>query len=444
MKETKIIDYKSAMKYLETVSQYGSELGLETIKELLKRIDNPQDKLSYIHVAGTNGKGSTAAYISFILAQARYKVGRYSSPAVFSYWERIQITDAKSTKMISNDSIVKHLNIIKEAADSMLVEGLHHPTIFEIETALAFLEFLDQDCNIVVLEVGLGGRLDATNVISNVVCSVITSISMDHTQFLGDTLAKIAYEKAGIIKDGCPVVSYQQVDEVREVINQQASLKQTNVTYADFSKITNITHTVDGISMDYGVLNEIKTTLLGDYQVENAAVAIETALLLQKVGYPITTYHIYKGIQKTTWSGRLEVIHKDPIILIDGAHNEAAAGSLRKSIELYFHGRRIYYIVGVLADKDYESILSNSADLAYEIITITPDNPRALSSDELALVASKYCNKVTNAHNVEKAFQLVKENTTKEDVIIAFGSLSYLGEVVNVVNQCYNAIKKVD
>lgn len=433
------MNYQEAMNYLEQVSHYESTMGLEAIRELLNRLNNPQDKLSYIHVTGTNGKGSTSAYISYILAEAGYKVGRYSSPAVFTYWERIQITDQYKTAMISETSVSRNVAKIKIAADSMVIDGLKHPSIFEIETVLAFLEFVEQDCNIVVLEVGLGGRLDATNIIKNTVCAVFTSISKDHTQYLGDTLEQIAYEKAGIMKANCMVVSYDQVEAVKHVLEKVAYQKQAKLSYADFSKISHVSHNIDGITMDYDKFIGITTKLLGEHQVNNVAVAIKTAMVLQEAGYPITDEMIYSGIQKTVWSGRLEIIHLNPVYLIDGAHNEAAALSLANSIRIYFKDKRIRFIIGVLADKEYDKILAHTSNLAYDIYTITPDTIRALDSWKLAEIAKRYNENVIDAKTVEEAIKQIKDTELPEDVIISFGSLSFLSEVVKSVNQCYNA-----
>jgi folylpolyglutamate synthase/dihydrofolate synthase len=423
-----ILNFQDAMNYVNEISKYGSVLGLESLTELLSRLNNPQDRLQFIHIAGTNGKGSTAAYISSILSEAGYRVGRYISPTVFEYRERIQISQSK-TEYITEKAVISHLNKIKKAMDSMEEDGLAHPTIFEVETAMAFLEFVEQACDIVVLEVGMGGRLDATNVIRNTVCAVLTAISMDHMQFLGDTLVKIANEKAGIIKDGCTVISYDQEIEARIVIENRCMEKNAVRTMLDFQNISNEVHTLEGITFDYGRFHNIQTKLLGGYQVKNASVAIETALALQTLGYEISDQSIIEGIKKTEWRARFEIIQTSPYFVVDGAHNEAAAKELRNSIVKYFPDRKVYYIMGVLADKDYESILANTGDLAYMILTITPNNFRGLESAELAEHAKKYCNRIYDAKTIPNAMKKVKELAAADDVILAFGSLSYLGEI---------------
>lgn len=436
--------YESAMEYIKETEQYGSVLGLEGIAELLKRLSNPHDKLKFIHVAGTNGKGSVSAYISSILAVGGYKVGRYVSPVIRHYCERIQISERKiftdcdtenceteeiQTACIAEDKVAYYLGRIKDTADIMVLVGHPHPTVFEIETAMSFLYFVDCNCDIVVLEVGLGGRLDATNVIKTTVCSVFTSISMDHMQFLGDTLEKIACEKAGIIKESVPVVSYEQEEEAGKVIRITAEEKHAELTCMSLNQIQNIKHSFDRITFDYKEFENLQLTLLGENQVKNAALAVEIAKVLIQEGYHINKYQIAVGLKLTKWFGRFEMILKNPYFFIDGAHNEDAAKSLAKSIRIYFQNRRLIYILGVFADKDYGKILQYTAPYADMIITITPDNPRALPSGQLAEAAGKFCNHVINGNTIEEALEIAVESAEAEDVILAFGSLSFLGNI---------------
>lgn len=460
--------YEETLGYIKETNQYGSVLGLDNIYELLKRLDNPQNKLKFVHLAGTNGKGSTAAYIGTILAQAGYKVGRYISPAIFEYRERIQIsridpTSERSkeeitskedsisniqTEYISENAVAKYITLIKNVIDDMIEDGYYHPTPFEIETAMSFLCFLDEKCDIVILETGLGGSLDATNIVQTTICSVITSISMDHMQLLGDTIRKIAEQKAGIIKSKVPVVSYEQVPEVLEVLREKCKKEESELIIVDFNNIKEVSHRLDGISFYYEsntyplenhgqkqfqIQEEkkeyLRIRILGEHQVKNAALAIETIQLLRKVGYFISNEAIVKGLLFTKWEGRFDIIKRDPILVVDGAHNVEASISLRKSIQLYFNNKRIIFIIGVLCDKEYESVIKNTVDLANLIITITPDSPRALSSNELAKVVQKYHDNVIDAKNVKNALKIAEEHSSKDDVIISFGSLSYLGEI---------------
>jgi dihydrofolate synthase/folylpolyglutamate synthase len=456
--------YEEAREFIKNANQYGIVPGLGTITELLKRLGDPQEQLRIIHVAGTNGKGSTSSFIATILAAAGFRVGRYLSPAVFSYREIIQIVEEKQkqeapdivssqnslkehhtdsmfenqesieSENISRDGVVETLTKIIPVCEAMTAEGLSHPTSFEIETAMAFLYLLWEKVDYAVVEVGMGGRLDSTNVIRNPVCSVITSISMDHNQFLGDTLTKIAIEKAGIIKQGVPIITCNQDKEVIQVIKQKAKEKDALLTIADLQQITQIRHSLEAISFIDSMDNEqYEFSLLGDYQPGNALLALRTIQVLKNLGVSIGVSAMKKGLANTKWSGRFQMIARKPYVFIDGAHNEGAAISLKKSIQTYFTNRRIIYIMGVLADKDYKAILDHTASLADCIITITPNNSRALSSTELAKEANHYCNQVLDAGHIEQAVNLALEEAKEEDIILAFGSLSYLSEVVNTL-----------
>ncbi len=442
------MNYKEAMNYMDFVSQYGSVLGLENTKELLKRLGNPQDKLKFVHVAGTNGKGSVCTYITEILCCADYKVGRYISPTIFEYRERIQvikqiekqITEEEKTEIIkqnvtyiSEENVAKHLTKIKEVIDTMIKENLPHPTPFEIETAMAFLEFVEQDCQVVVLEVGMGGRLDSTNVIETTDCAVLTSISMDHMGFLGNTLEEIAKEKAGIIKTGIKVVSYTQQSQVKKVIEEESKIKKADVIFANFSNINQLEYTLLGTTFEYESNRiekiQLKTPLLGENQPKNAVTAIEAILSLKELGYHITKEHIIEGIANAKWKGRFDIVNHNPLVIVDGAHNYDAALSLRKSMELYLNNKKIFAIVGIFADKEYDKICSVTLDKVEEVFAIEPNNKRALNSSILAECAKKYCNRVTNVKELKKALDLALEKATKEDVILCFGSLSFLHEI---------------
>lgn len=419
--------YEEARKYIEDANQYGNELSLEAITELLSRLGNPQDAIKVIHVTGTNGKGSTAAYIASILSKEGYKVGRYISPAVFSYRERIQITQ-KSNEYITKQGVADTMEQIKTVCESMLQEGLSHPTPFELETAMAFLYFAWQKVDFAVVEVGLGGRLDATNVMKQPVCCVITSISMDHMQYLGDTLSSIAKEKAGIIKQGVPMVTCNKAPEILEVLKEQCKEKEAALTLADSDEAKVRSSTPEGTIFTFrGEEYEIK--LLGRHQVTNAVTALQVISVLRQQGYQVSASAVHDGLKDTVWSGRFEVIGKHPYFIIDGAHNEDAAEKLAKAIDEYFGNHRLIFILGVFADKDYRKILELTASKADEILTITPKNSRALPSDVLAKEVQKYCPTVINAMTAEQAVRLAYEKASEEDVIIAFGSLSFLGEL---------------
>jgi dihydrofolate synthase/folylpolyglutamate synthase len=437
--------YEEAREYITKCNQYGNELSLEAIKELLNRLGNPQDKIKVIHVAGTNGKGSTTAFLASILACAGYRVGRYISPAVFDYLERVQISKRIEasrdihTKGIQNSTIVTNfitksgfsdtVTQIKKVCDEMLQIGLPHPTPFEIETAMAFLYLYQENVDFAIIEVGLGGRLDATNVMKKPICCIITSISMDHMQYLGDTLGKIAGEKAGIIKEGTSVITNNSCSDVLSVLEQVCQDKNAILSVVDSSKARIISTNPDGTILEYNQ-QDYSISMLGEYQVSNATLAIEAARILQRLGYQIEEKAMKEGLQQARWRGRFEIIQKEPYLVIDGAHNADAALQLRKSIERYFHKQKKIFIIGVLGDKDYGSILELTAPLAETIITITPNNDRALASANLAAEAKKYCmGNIIDASTVENALKLAYEEATAQDVIIAFGSLSFLGEL---------------
>ncbi len=426
--------YEEARAFIDASNQYGSKLGLEIITELMGRLNNPQDGLKIIHVAGTNGKGSTTAIIASVLAAEGYLVGRYISPAVFSYQERVQLSRRNASNLVENEYITKEgisdaIGQIKPVCEAMVREGFDHPTSFEIETAMAFLYMQGKQVDFAILEVGLGGRLDATNVIRQPVCCAITSISMDHMQYLGDTLEKIAREKAGIIKLGAPVITCNDNPSILAVLKETCEEKKTGLTVLREEELTHLEYSLEATTFTYhGQDYEIK--LLGEYQGKNALLALGTIELLQDMGYPISKAAMKEGLLQAKWSGRFEILAKEPYFIIDGAHNEDAALHLKRTLQRYYNNKRLIYIMGVLADKDYGRILEIMAPLAHKIITVTPDNPRALASPKLAAEARKYCScSVVDAQTVSNAIKIAFDGAGQEDVILAFGSLFYLSEV---------------
>lgn len=428
--------YDEARAFLEETKQYGSVLGLAGIQALMEQLSNVQEQLSVIHVAGTNGKGSTCAMLAAILQHAGLRVGRYSSPAVFSYEEIYQINGTP----ISPTDYAECMEQVKQACDRMVTKGKPHPTPFEIETAAAFLYFAKKKCDIVLLEVGMGGATDATNVIRKPVCAVLTDISRDHMGFLGETIAEIAAVKAGIIKKHTLVVSAEQQPEAMAVIEQTAEKQAAELVIADTGRIQRAVYNADGMELalrdrETSEITEYSLKLTGAYQVRNALLAVTTAEALQSCGYPITKEDIHEGISQAVWGGRFETIHKAPRIIIDGAHNEDAARQLRATIENCFTNETITYIIGVLADKEHEKILRMLLPYAAKVYTITPDNPRALDGALLCAEAQKYHSDVTNAASVKEAVQQAVKGMDEQGVILAFGSLSYLQEVKEAVNE---------
>lgn len=440
MKQGEQMRYQEARDFITQSAQYGSKLGLEAITELLRRMGNPQDTLKVLHVAGTNGKGSTSSFLSTILAMEGYRVGRFHSPAVFEYLEMVQITapslmEGVSTAYISESEYTLEIAKIKQICSQMLREGLPHPTSFEIETAMALSYLSKERVDFAVIEVGLGGRLDATNVFQKPLCNIITSISLDHMQYLGDTLAKIAYEKAGIIKNGARVITSNTEPEVLKVLEQVSIDCAATLTIADAKEAKGITYGQQGTLFHYkGKQYRIK--LLGQFQIMNAVLAIDTMIQLRELGYRISESSVQRGLEHTSWSGRFEVIAKHPYFVIDGAHNADASLQLRKTLLTYFKENKKIYILGVLADKDYKAILENTADLADLLITITPNNDRALASSQLAKEASAYTKgEVIDAGECAKAVEIALHNADQNDIIIAFGSLSYLSQIKSILTR---------
>lgn len=424
--------YEEARTFLEGCNRYAGEFTLEPLREMLRRLGDPQDKLSFVHIAGTNGKGSVLAFVSTVLKEAGYRVGRYISPTIFEYRERIQVNE----EYISEEALTRLTKRVCDTGRQMLAEGLRHPTTFEAETALAFLYFAEQGCDIVVLETGMGGRTDATNVIRNTLAAVLTSVSMDHMGYLGNTLAEIAANKAGIIKSGCTVVTLRQQPEAAQAIREAAQACGCPVVIADPEQAVNRRRGWYRQFFDYKGWKDIEIPLAGEYQFANAALALEVIGVLRGKGFAIPEQAVRDGLKKTVWNGRFTMAAKEPYVIVDGAHNRDAALRLRESIENYLSGRRLIFIIGVLADKEYEAVVRTTVPYASEVITVmTPDNPRALPADRLAETVRKYNSHVRAADSIAAAVDTAYAMAEKEDVILAFGSLSYLGELMREVNR---------
>lgn len=424
--------YNEAYEYMETIQSYGIVPGLSNIRELCRKLGNPQDSLQFVHIAGTNGKGSVLAYISTIMKNAGYRVGRYVSPAVFEYRELMQVNG----RMISKSLLCEGVALIKKLCDEMVEEGFPHPTRFEAETAMAFWFFQKKACDIVVLETGMGGLMDATNLITTTQVAVLTSISMDHMKYLGDTPEKIAAQKAGIIKEGCDVVSLQQSSEAMEVIRRTAEAKRCPLRIADAAGVSHIRYGVERQRFDYKGMKNLEIRLAGKFQIENAILAAEAVEALRKHGFLVSEKALRKGLQETVWQGRFTVIGRKPLFLVDGAHNEDAAKKLADSIEFYFTNKRIIYIIGILKDKEYEKIINLTHQYADQIITVTPpENPRAMHAYELAQEIVRVHPQVTAVDSLEEAVEMSYLLAGKDDVIISFGSLSYLGRLIKLVER---------
>ena len=446
--------YREARVYLDEMSKYGSVLGLDTIRGLLRELGNPQDDLKFIHIAGTNGKGSVLAYTSTILSEAGYRVGRYVSPTVVSYLERIQ-TDGE---WIPEEKFAQLTEKVRDAIARMEAAGEHSPTVFEAETAIAFLYFREMKCDLVVLEAGLGGELDATNIVSNTICAVFTSIGRDHIGVIGDTVEEIAQNKAGIIKPGCTVVSVRQRESVNEVIKSRAEACGCSYVQADPRRAEILEESHRGTRFAYsGWKNggecrdrgeKFHTVLAGRNQIENAVTALEVIRALQERGYAVSTEAVKRGMERTVWPGRFTCLGENPVFILDGAHNEDAALKLKESVETYFHGRRLVYITGVFRDKEYRRIARIMGPAADTVFTVDlPDRNRGLPASELAEVYRDYCGDVRAperempgneaSETVERAVRAAIQEAAEEDVVLVFGSLSFLSQA----EAAYRAVK---
>lgn len=421
---TENMDYQTAREFINNVSKKGSILGLESIKRLMYKLGNVQDELKVVHIAGTNGKGSTLAYMLSVLKVAGYKTGRYNSPAVFDCLEVFSINGEN----ISRDDYAKYMTIIKEKCDEIVNEGFEMPTYFEVETAFAYKYFYDKKCDVVLIETGMGGDYDATNVVNNTILSILSSISMDHMQFLGNTIEEIAYHKSGIIKNGSRVITAIQDERAMNVIRKTAEEKNAEIYV--MKEPYNIRYEENRTLFDYDEMKDLETPLRGTFQVINAGLAISALRILGKTSFNITDNNIRTGIKNTIWHGRFEKLSDAPLIYLDGGHNPGAAEYIRKSIEIYFTNRKIVYIIGVLADKDYDTVLRKTADLASSIITVTPPkNSRALSGDDLRKTALKYNSNVLYEENITDAVKTAVKTAGNDGGIMIFGSLSYLSEI---------------
>ena len=427
------MNYQECRAYIDDSAKYGSVLGLDNMKEMLDRLDNPQDEVPFVHVAGTNGKGSVIAYLYTTLTRAGYRVGRYISPTLYSYRERLEVAG----EQISREAFARHVTRISQAIDEMTEAGLNHPTPFEIETAAAFLYFKEENCDLVLLETGMGGNLDATNIIKNTKLAVLVSISMDHMSFLGNTLEEITQKKAGIIKAGCRAVTTRQKPEAMQVIAETCKKLGVSCTVSDPDQAVLEKESIFGQSFSYKG-EKFNISLAGVYQKENAVLALEALEILDELGWHTTMEQRKDGLFHTSWKGRFTVICQKPLFIVDGAHNAGAADKMEESIRHYFKGKRLIYIMGVFADKEYRTVLEKTAHFAEKIYTLeTPNNPRALPAKELAEAAREFNPNTESTKSiqdaVEKAFACAGEN--ENSVILAFGSLSFIGELTKIVEE---------
>ena len=418
------MDFLEAQNYLEKVrSQKGIVLGLDTMRHLMAKLNNPQDKVKFIQVAGTNGKGSTAAYLTSILSEAGIKVGRYTSPAVFSSTEQYFACGG----CISESEYAKGMTAVAEAAASLDGET---PTAFEQETALAFWYFAKKGCELAILEAGLGGDMDATNIVTTTVCSIITSISMDHCRILGNKISEIAAHKAGIIKPGAPVICIEQKEDAMEPIRAAAKAADTPLYEVHRDEVRQIFSDKRESIVFFREFENLHLKMLGSCQPENAALAVQAASVLSR-SYPIEKKYIYDGIEKTRWGGRFELHSGSPDIILDGAHNPDGIRRLRESVNQMFGAVPICYVCGVLADKDYEKEIEILFGRASEVLTVTPPSPRAMKSTDLkAAIKNRFPQLKVIAFegndDIEKAMEAA---TSQGNPVVVCGTLTILSRV---------------
>ena len=421
------MNYNEAVDLIETTMKFGCRPGLERTAKLLNLLGDPHKKLRLIHIAGTNGKGSAAAMLTSILSSAGYSTGLYISPHLFRNTERMTIDGIE----ITEEDFVKYALEVLTMVKLMGEKGLEEPTQFELYTAMAFLYFERKKVDFAVIEVGLGGRFDATNVIDPLL-SVITSISYDHKDILGDTIEKIAYEKAGIIKEGSKVVMYPQLfPEAADVIEAVCREKNASLIKADAGNLTLKDYDMRGQIIDFKYrdydIKGMKLPLIGDHQIKNAAVALTAIAEIDKMGYPIKGEAVRHGIEAVKWPCRMGIVSTEPLILIDGAHNEDGIDSLHNALLKYFSDRKIIFVIGMLRDKDYGYAISKLMPMAHRVVSTEPLSARALSAGAMAEAVRPYCSSVSTEPDIIKAIEKAKDMYEKDGMICICGSLYLAG-----------------
>ena len=426
--------YEEAMKYITEVGNFGSNYGLERTYKLLEHLGNPERDLKLIHIAGTNGKGSTTSMITEILMGEGYKVGMYTSPFIEEFEERIQI----NRNNIPKESLAILMDEIKVAVDKVIEAGYNHPTEFEIITVLMLLYFKKENIDFGVIEVGLGGTLDSTNVIKPII-QVITSISFDHTNLLGNTLEKIAREKAGIIKRGIPTVIYPQQEEVLRVIKNKCFEMDSELYIANnenlkFENIVNLDKPYQLLKYNNEI--DILLPLLGEHQIINLSVAMQAIEVLNNKNIiDISIANIVKSIKNVSWKGRLEVLSNNPYVVIDGAHNIQGIKTLSRNIKKYFKYENLYLILGILADKDVEEMIKIITPMAKKVYSVTPNSIRGELAESLKDEVSKFNKNCKAFDKYEEAYLEALNDASEKDLILASGSLYMIGDMRKIIRK---------
>jgi dihydrofolate synthase/folylpolyglutamate synthase len=425
-----MMSYEDTIKYLYSLQDFGIKLGLKNIGALLKKLSSPQETYSTVHIAGTNGKGSTAAAIESALIKGGYNVGLYTSPHLIDFKERIRVNRYE----IDEESVVEITGLLREKKEELKVNC--EITFFEYVTALAFYYFMQKKVDIAIIEVGMGGRLDATNVLTPLT-SVITSISMEHQQYLGETIEEIAGEKAGIIKEGVPVISGVQNEQAKAVIKRAAESKNAKLYEIrkdfDFTKLgSNETFDYNGINKTY---KGVKKRLLGEHQYTNFSAALAALETIADRGFPVDEENIRKGLGSVRWPGRFEVVSDDPLIILDGAHNDESMEFAVNTLKENYPDRKVISIVGVMKDKDAAGIAKRISDVSNTIILTRPEINRAAAADELAAFFDKK-EDVVKTPSVKDALDYAEGLCAEDSLIFVSGSLFTVGDAKKYLQKC--------
>lgn len=413
-----------AIEYIHSLERFGINPGLERIEALCSILGNPQKGLKFVHIAGTNGKGSTSTMIANILIKAGYATGLFTSPYVIDFRERIQFNGC----MIEPYELADAVSEVKTAVEILNIRGVY-PTEFETVTAAAFLYFKKKKCDFVVLEVGLGGRFDATNIIDCPVVNVITSISKDHVAVLGDTLSEIAFEKCGTLKENGTCVCYpEQDEEAMRVIEKTCDERKCRLIVPDLSKVKNLKTEASGSVFNYdGIDYELRLT--GVHMVKNAVTAVCAANVIKRAGFDIPDKAFSQGIASSVMAARLEIMHKTPLVILDGGHNEGCAKAVAEYIKTFLKGKRIIAVISMMADKDYDAYLKTTAPYFAAVVATHTNVPRALSAEDLCKAASEYCENCVAVPDSAHALKYAYDSIEKDDVLLVCGSFYFAGEV---------------
>ena len=412
---------QQATDYIHGKFRKGAEPGLRRIRQLLEMLGNPEKTLKFVHIAGTNGKGSTAAMTASILNEAGYRTGLFTSPFIYRFHERIQFCG----EQISDEDLVDVVEYVQGFAETMA----EPPTEFELVCGIAMEYYARKRADIVVLEVGMGGGLDATNAIETPEVAVITNIGLDHTDALGDTLEKIAMAKAGIIKQNGHAVVYRGTPGVEDVFEQVCAERNVKLRKADFDGLTRKAHSLEGQTFDCGERKDLFLPLLGDHQLHNAAVVLAIADTLIEKGWHITEEHIRTGLKNVTWPGRFDIVSREPLFIIDGGHNPQCIEALVKNIEDYLAGKRVIALTGVLADKDYGEMFRPVMSLVEQFVCVTPASPRKLEAKELARYLRDHGAEAEGFEVMEEGVAKALALAGKDGVVLCFGSLYSIGDI---------------